>query len=424
MTPLADTAAEQAVLGAILLNPDMFAPVASILCGDPADIFTEDENISTYRAILDTMLSGKPVDIILVAQSMCREIQGDSLWPYVYVSNLTGVVPTSVNAEHYARVVMDFAERRALIEGGKRLQASAEDTDVSPAQAIADLEDSLAVVTGTDAAKATQSTGDVVSDVLATLDNPGGMMGLRTGYGHLDDILCGLHRGDMVVLAARPSVGKTALALNFAHNIAVEGDGAVLFFSLEMAASALVNRLLCIGGHVSGQRWRNGMLTDEQKGRLRVAAQRLTEARFTVNDSSQTMMADVESISKSHAARGGLDLIVVDYLQLMGAEDRRESRQVDVADMSRAVKGIARDLNVPILVLSQLNRTSADEEPRLSHLRESGAIEQDADVVLLMQAEGGDSEQVTVKIAKQRNGPTGRVVLKFERWRQRFESQT
>jgi replicative DNA helicase len=281
--------------------------------------------------------------------------------------------------------------------------------------------------------------GDLVPPAVERIEdlirNQKGETGLRTGYQDLDEITSGLQPSDMVILAARPSVGKTAFALNIAANAAVQYRKGVLLFSLEMSKEQLVHRLLCMVGRINSKRLRTGFLADAEFPKLTEAAGKLAPAPIFIDDAADLSILDLRSKARRIRAKHALDLIIIDYLQLMRPSDPRLPRYEQIGEISRGIKGIARELNAPVLALSQLSREAEKDDsgmPRLSHLRESGSIEQDADVVLMLSrppahnrdGDGGDApideNLINLFVAKQRNGPTGQVQLVFDREHQQF----
>ena len=413
MTELTDFAAEQAVLGGVLIDPAMMGPVSMILRGEPEDIFGHEENAAIYRAMLDMHLAGEPIDIVLLFSRF-----GESRFQMAsMLSDISGSVPASANATYYARAVMDMAVRRALKDAGHQVSSCAEDLTHTPSEILDETIARMPVSPSGGPVAETASVGDTLSDTISQLETHT-ETGIPTGYAWLDDQTGGWQKGDVIILAARPSVGKTALALNFAYHAAVKEHKAVLFLSLEMAAQRLTERLLAIAGGVDTHRIRRSWQAERELLKLKAVVPALKAANIVINDSPSLSFGDVKAIAASRIPAGGLDLIVIDYLQLMTPRSGRENRQTEVAELSRDIKGLSRQLNVPVLVLCQLNRLGDTESPRLSHLRESGAIEHDADVVLLMAR--GENDIVSLDIAKQRNGPTGVCKLVFERRTQRF----
>jgi len=264
------------------------------------------------------------------------------------------------------------------------------------------------------------------------LKSHSGITGLATGYTKLDEMLSGLQPSDMIVLAARPSVGKTAFSLNIAAHVATQLDKGALIFSLEMSKEQLVQRLLCMVGLVDSNRLRSGFLARNEFPKVQKAAEILKNSnKIYIDDTPNINVLELRSKARKHAAQKPLDVIIIDYLQLMSSPSRRENRQVEISEISRSIKGIARELRVPVIALSQLSREAEKDDggiPKLSHLRESGAIEQDADVVLMLsrppvsEMESHHGNLIKVNIAKQRNGPTGLFDLLFEKNIQRFRN--
>jgi len=257
-----------------------------------------------------------------------------------------------------------------------------------------------------------------------------GITGLASGFKKLDELTSGFQQSDMIIIAARPSVGKTAFALNVANYAAVHLNKSALIFSLEMSKEQLVQRLLCLEGQIDSKRLRTGFLAEREFRKLTDAADKLSRAKLFIDDTPNITVLELRSKLRRHKAHHDLDLVIIDYLQLMSSPSRSENRQVEIAEISRSLKGIARELHVPVIALSQLSREAEKDEegiPKLFHLRESGAIEQDADVVIILSPakskEMDDYENIIhVQLAKQRNGPVGRFELLFDRPIQRFKN--
>lgn len=424
--------AERSVLGAVLLNPDAAGVAFEILREDATDVFYVDAHRHIYGAMLQLFSKNMAIDAVTVMEQLRRDGRLEEAGGASYIGDLTGAVPTSANIEFYARLVLDTAVLRRMIgvctaivgrayEGGSEVSelldraeadifAIAEKRQLNPITKVADL------------------LPEAVERIDHIIKSHSGITGLATGYKRLDEMLSGLQRSDMVVLAARPSVGKTAFALNISRHVAVNLRKAVLIFSLEMAKEQLVQRMICIEGMIDSSRLRTGFLAGSVFPKVQQAAGRLSPAPVYIDDTPNISLLELRSKARRHASQHDVDLIVIDYMQLISAAGRFENRQREMSEISRSIKGLARELRVPVMTLSQLSREAEKDEsgtPRLSHLRESGAIEQDADVVLMLsRPPAHESEEqpdrVRVDIAKQRNGPTGRFDLLFNRSMQRF----
>ncbi|MEX2015984.1 MAG: replicative DNA helicase, partial [Candidatus Hydrogenedentales bacterium] len=426
--------AERSVLGAMLLNPDAVGIAIEVLREKPADVFYSGTHQHVYGAMLQLFRNNTPVDAVTLFEQLKRDGHLDEAGGPAYIADLSGAVPTSANVEYYARIVLDAAILRRLISACSRLagEAYSQPDDVSKLLDLAEAE--IFSIAEKRQLNPIYHVEDLLEDSIHRIEeiikSRTGITGIATGFARLDEMTSGFQRSDMVVLAARPSVGKTAFVLNLAANAAIHSQKRVLLFSLEMAKEQLVQRLLCMEGAIDSRRLRTGFLAKEEFPKLQKAAGKLAGAAIYIDDTPNISVLDLRSKARRHAAVHGVDLIVIDYLQLMGGSRRSESRQVEIAEISRSIKGIARELSVPVVALSQLSREAEKDDtgtPKLSHLRESGAIEQDADVVLMLSRppvheREENPDLIHVTLAKQRNGPTGDFKLLFERNLQRFRN--
>lgn len=426
--------AERSVLGAMLLNPDAVGTAIEILRESGSDVFYVEAHRHIYDAMVGLFRKSLPVDATTLQDQLksdgVLEAAGDAL----YLADLSGAVPTSANVEYYAQIVLDTSIQRKLISicSGLAGEAYTDEAEVSSLLDKAEAEIFAIAerrqLTPIHALKDLLVAGVERLEKLKTSRT--GITGLATGFPDLDKMLMGFQPSDMIVLAARPSVGKTALALNIARNVAIRENKGVLIFSLEMSKEQLTQRLLCLEAQLDMRRLREGFQADREFQKLGPAADKLSRAKFFIDDTPNINVLDIRSKARRHASQHDLDLLIIDYLQLMSGRHRSESRQVEIAEISRAVKTLGRELAVPVLALSQLSREAERDEsgrPKLSHLRESGAIEQDADVVLMLwrppahETEGNENF-IRLEVAKQRNGPTGTVDLLFEKYVQRFRT--
>ena len=429
--------AEQAVLGAMLLNSDAVGAVIEVLREDPADLFYVEAHKQIFQAIIALFRESRPVDEITLVDQLKRDGHYESSGGASYVAQLSGIVPTSANAEHYAKIVLNAAILRKLITTCTVIASSAYEAEEDANELLDRAENSIFSIAQTRELNPISKVGDLVNSAIEQIErliaSHTGISGLATGYTKLDEMLSGLQPSDMVVLASRPSVGKTALALNIASHVAIRENRGVMIFSLEMSREQLTQRLLCMEGRIDSARLRSGFLAKEEMGKLQPAASRLYSAPIYIDDTANITMLEIRSKARRHKAQHDTQLIVIDYLQLMsgaGSSRRAENRQVEISEISRGIKGLARELHVPVLALSQLSREAEKDDtgiPKLSHLRESGSIEQDADVVLMLwrppaHQNPQDENLIKVSIAKQRNGPTGILDLLFLKNMQRFEN--
>jgi replicative DNA helicase len=438
--------AERSVLGAMLLNPEAVGTAIEILKDDAVGAFYAEPHQLIYTAIAGLYRDATPVDVVTLMERLNRDGAVEKAGGVSYIADLSGAVPTSANVEHYAKIVLDAAVLRRLISACSNLAGEAYESPGDVNVLLDKAEAAMFSIAETRQLSPIYPVGDLVSDAIDRIDaimrSHKGYTGVPSGFHELDLLLSGFQPSDMIVLAARPSVGKTAFSLNIASHVAIHEKKSVLVFSLEMSKEQLVQRLLCMAGGIDSQRLRSGYLARKEFPKVQLGANKLSTAPIFIDDSPNISILELRSKARRHAAQRSLDLIVIDYLQLMRAPGRTESRQTEIAEISRSIKGIARELRVPVIALSQLSREAEKDDtgaPKLSHLRESGAIEQDADVVIMLSrpaaykrqgsgdddddggGAGGHDKLIHVNIAKQRNGPTGKLDLFFDRNTQRFQ---
>jgi replicative DNA helicase len=422
--------AERALLGSLLRDGDALDDVATII---DADDFRTDAHRRLFTAIVALRDVGKPVSLVAVAEALQQRGDVDEVG-YPYLAELFEDEPTGGNAIHYAKLVKQRSLRRALARVGAEIQREAENPAGTAEEAVADAERRIFALAERGVADGVHDAPKVVGELYDRLDarrqRGAASCGLPTGFFSLDDYLTGLPPSELIVIAARPGIGKTSLAVALARRAAlVEGVG-VLFISLEQARVELFERLLCGMASVDGQNVRRGSLTDEEARRFLAAGDEVRKAPLFIDDAANQRMLRIAATARRLKRRKGVGLVVVDYLQLIEPDNRKVPRHEQVADVSRRLKILARELAVPVVALAQLNRASEareNREPRLSDLRESGGIEADADTVLLLHrpeakepGESAQQDRIVVHIAKQRNGPTAKVVLRFERRFLRF----
>jgi replicative DNA helicase len=414
--------AEQSVLGSLLIDRDAIIRVASYV---KAEDFYFSANGTVYQAILDLYNRREPTDFLTLSDELERRSVLDDIGGLGYLSSLLNVVPTAVHVEYYGRIVERTATLRRLIDAGTQIVGIGFQDGLDAADALDSAEQALFTVSQRRQTKDFQSISDVLDRFFDQLDylqqNRGEVVGVPTGFSDLDKLTGGLQRSDLLIVAARPSMGKTAFALGMAYGAAVQHGRKVGVFSLEMSAEQLVQRLLATETGVDSHRLRLGNIDDSEWDRISRAFGRLAEAEIYIDDSANASVMDVRSKARRLQAEQGLDLIIVDYLQLMSGR-RSDNRVQEISEISRGLKGLARELNVPVVALSQLSRaveTRADHRPMLSDLRESGSIEQDADIVMFIFRDEKYDENSEKKgiaeliIAKHRNGPVGSVNLRF-----------
>jgi replicative DNA helicase len=424
--------AEAGVLGSLLIDPEAIVQVAEFL--KPDDFYREAHR-SIYQAALDLYESGEPADFITLCDELARRGKLDEIGGTAYVGSLANQVPTSRNALHYARIVERTAILRRLIHAAGQIAGVAynePDADAAMEQAEKLIFDVSQRATRTDF----DSIGDILRAYIDKLDalheHRGDIVGVGTGFSDLDKMTGGLQKSDLLILAARPSVGKTAMALSLAHNAALKFGQAVAVFSLEMSKEQLVARILSMDAQVDQQRLRTGWIDDEEWERISESVGRLSQTNIYIDDTAGLPLVEMRSKARRLMMDKGFDLLIVDYLQLMqggGAPGKGENRQQEISEISRGLKQLARELNVPVLALSQLSRaveSRADKKPQLSDLRESGSIEQDADVVMFIYRDevyNPDTDRKNIAdiiVAKHRNGPVGQVSLYFQAAQTRY----
>jgi replicative DNA helicase len=414
--------AEQSVLGSLLIDRDAIIRVASFL--RPEDFYAIANGL-IYKAILDLYNRREPTDFVTLSDELQRRDQYDQAGGLSYLSSLLNAVPTAVHVEYYARIVERAATLRRLIDAGTEIVDIGFRDGVETEEALDAAERAVFAVSQRRQSKDFVSMGEVLDRFFDQIDflqqHRGEFVGVATGFSDLDQLTGGLQRSDLIIVAARPSMGKTSLALGMAYGAAVGHKKTVGIFSLEMSAEQLVQRILSMETGVDTHRLRLGQIDDNEWDRISRAFGRLSEAPIFVDDSATAGIMDVRSKARRLQAEQGLDLVIVDYLQLMSGR-RTENRVQEISEISRGLKGLARELNVPVVALSQLSRaveSRADHKPMLSDLRESGSIEQDADIVVFIYREDKyeeDSEKkgiAEIIVAKHRNGPVGSLNLRF-----------
>lgn len=422
--------AEQSVLGSLLIDRDAIIKVAAYL---KTQDFYIGANGQIYQAVLDLYNKREPTDFITLSDELERRGSLEDVGGVTYLSSLLNTVPTAVHVEYYGRIVERQATRRRLIDAGTDIVGIGFRDGVDTEDALDEAERALFDVSQKRQTKDFQPISDVIDRYFDQIDylqqHRGEVVGVPTDYKDLDRLTGGLQRSDLLILAARPSVGKSALALGIAYGAAVQHGRSVGIFSLEMSADQLVQRLLSTETGVDSHRLRLGMIDDSEWDRISRAFGRLSEANIFIDDAANASIMDVRSKARRLQAENGLDLLIVDYLQLMTGGRRSENRVNEIAEISRGLKGLARELNVPVIALSQLSRaveTRSDHRPMLSDLRESGSIEQDADIVMFIYREDKYDENTDKKgiaeliVAKHRNGPVGTINLRFFEQTARF----
>jgi replicative DNA helicase len=428
--------AEQSVLGSILIDRDAIVEVAEFL--RPEDFYRQQNGL-IYGAMIELFERREPIDIVTVAETLERKDELDAIGGRSYLSSLSNETPTAVHAVQYARIVERKAVLRNLISAAGKIAGIGYEDPAEIQEAIDRAETELFSVSERRIHAGFSPLRSLLHEAFDRLDylhsHRGEISGVRTGFTELDAMTTGLQKSDLIIVAARPSVGKTSLALNIAESAAVRDGKSVGIFSLEMSKEQLVLRLLSSVGDIDSQRLRSGFLEEMDFTRVASAMTSLSEARVYIDDTPNISTMELRTKARRLQAEAGLDLVIVDYLQLMQATttSRDANRVQEVSEISRGLKALARELSVPVIALSQLSRQPEmreSKEPRLSDLRESGAIEQDADLVIFLWREKergqddevSDVEEINLHLAKHRNGPTGRVKLMFRKRQTRFYS--
>ncbi|TDB52031.1 replicative DNA helicase [Bacillus sp. CBEL-1] len=416
--------AEQAVLGAIFLEPSSLTLASELLI--PEDFYRAAHQ-KIFTCMLKLSDQGEPIDLVTVTSDLANQKILEEIGGVAYLSDLANSVPTAANIEYYAKIVEEKSILRRLIRTATDIASEGYAREDEVEVLLNEAEKNILEVAQRKNTGVFQNIKDVLVqtyDNIEVLHNrKGDITGIPTGFTDLDRMTAGFQRNDLIIVAARPSVGKTAFALNIAQNVATKTDENVAIFSLEMGAEQLVMRMLCAEGNIDAQRLRTGSLTSEDWGKLTMAMGSLSNAGIYIDDTPGVRVGEIRSKCRRLKQEGGLGMILIDYLQLIQGNGRSgENRQQEVSEISRSLKALARELQVPVIALSQLSRgveQRQDKRPMMSDIRESGSIEQDADIVAFLYREDyyeKDTENqniIEIIIAKQRNGPVGTVQLAF-----------
>ena len=428
--------AERSVLGSILLHNEAFDQAAEVI--DSSDFYRD-----AHRRIFDKMVKlaerGNAIDLVTLNEELGRSGDLDEVGGPAYITALVDGVPRSMNVEHYARIIKEKATLRNLIFSANKILATAYAGEEDPEVILDQAEHAIFAIADDKVRDGFVSLRDLAQSSLDTIEQLHArkelVTGVPTGFTDLDEMTSGLQPSDLVIVAARPSMGKTSLVLNIAQHVGTKTSKTVGLFSLEMSKEQLFLRMLTAEARIDAQRMRRGYLGERDWGRLSQAIGTLSEAKIFIDDTPSIGVLEMRAKSRRLASQHSLDLIIIDYIQLMQGRGRFENRTLELASISRSLKALAKELSVPVVVLSQLSRapeSRADHRPQLSDLRESGALEQDADVVMFIYREDmyADKSQPPAEgdgvaeliIGKQRNGPTGVVKLAFIREFTRFEN--
>lgn len=425
--PPCNLEAERGVLGSILLLPVVCDDVALVLRGED---FYDDANQIIYGHLREMHDEGRRIDMTLLVERLRSKGDFDRVGGAAYLAEVLQSVPTAANATHYAEIVKSKSTLRALILSSTEILRDAYEEAEESKELLARAEQRIFSILDQQGTGDLSSIRDILQEAMVRIDarmkQEHSLGGVETGFRDFDSMTGGLHDSELVILAARPSMGKTALALNMAEHAALSQGVGTLFVSLEMSSVELADRLLCSLARVNGMRLRNGSISNDDRRRLVEKAAEMSQAPLFVDDTPSRTITEIAATARRLKRRSNLGLVVIDYLQLIEPDNSRDPRQEQVAKIARRLKGLARELKVPVMCLAQLNRqaeATRDNKPRMSHLRESGAIEQDADVVMFIHREeyyctneedkakvAGEAELI---VSKQRNGPTGDVKLSW-----------
>ena len=424
--------AERSVLGAILVHNDAFNLAAQVI--DSGDFYRD-----AHRRIFDKMVQlnerNQAIDFVTLKEELSRAGEIEEVGGPAYVASLADGVPRATNVEYYARIVKEKATLRNLIFAANKILTNAYEADQESDLILDEAESSIFAVADDRLKAGFVPMRDLVKDSFPKIEQlfeqKRLITGCPTGFVDLDEMTRGLQPGDLIIVAARPSMGKTSLVLNIAQHVAVQPDHTVGFFSLEMSKESLFLRLLTSEAQIDSHRLMSGAIGQKDYGRISHALETLSAMRLFIDDTANISVLEMRAKARRLQSEHRLSLLVVDYIQLMSGRGRFENRTLELASISRSLKGLAKELSVPIVVLSQLSRapeSRSDHRPQLSDLRESGALEQDADVVVLIYREDAynrdpnnpDAGTAELILAKQRNGPTGVVRLAFLREQTRF----
>jgi replicative DNA helicase len=430
--------AEQSVLGGLLLDNSAWDRIGDLL---GVDDFYRDDHRRIYRHIARLMESGKPADVVTVAESIESSEDKDKAGGLTYLGQLAQNTPSAHNIKRYAEIVRERAVMRKLVAVGNEIADGALNPLGKDVSQLLDEAESKVFEIAEAGSRGREGFKDIHQllsqvmervDYLYNRDNPSDITGIPTGFSDLDSMTSGLQEGDLVIVAGRPSMGKTAFALNMGEHVAVESRLPVAVFSMEMAGTQLATRMLGSLGRLDQQKLRTGRLTDEDWNRLTTAVGRLHDAPIEIDETPALNPLELRARARRvHRKYGKLGLVIVDYLQLMSASTMGENRATEISEISRSLKALAKELHVPVVALSQLNRSleqRPNKRPVMSDLRESGAIEQDADLILAIyrdevyNPDTPDKGKAEVLILKQRNGPIGHVDLTFLGQYTRFEN--
>jgi len=425
-----DMLAEQSALGGMLLSQEACAEVFESVKG--ADFYAPKHEL-IFEAVATLFGKGEPIDAITVTDELMKQGNLVKAGGADYLHTLTSIVPTAANAAFYAKIVQEKATLRRLVEVGTKIAQLGYANEGDVEDLVNEAQERVYQVGGAsvteDYVGLSTSIEAAINEIESAQKRGGDMVGVPTGFIELDELTHGFHPGQLIIVAARPAVGKSTIALDFARHAAVKANKPTIFFSLEMGRAEIAMRLLSAESNIYLQNMRKGTIGDNEWARLAQVRGQINDAPLYIDDSPNLTLVEIRAKCRRLAQRVGLKMVVIDYIQLMTSGKKVESRQQEVSEFSRALKLLAKELQVPVIALSQLNRQAEqtkDKKPEISHLRESGSLEQDADVVILLHREGiGERDhpragEADIILAKQRSGPTGTVTVAFQGQYSRF----
>lgn len=428
--PPHDLLAEQSAIGGMLLSKDAVADVVELVRG--ADFYIPKHEI-IFEAVLNLYSHGEPTDVIAVTDELTKTGELVRAGGAEYLHTLTGLVPTAANAGFYSSIVAEKAVLRRLVEAGTRIVQMGYASEGEVVDLVNNAQAEIYAVTGgvesEDFVPLTDAVTTAIDEIEAAKGRDGQMVGVPTGFSELDELTNGLHPGQLIILAARPALGKSTLGLDLARAAAIHNDMPVIIFSLEMGRSEIAMRLLSAEASVGLQSMRKGTVHSQDWTTIAQTRGRINDAPLYIDDSPNMTLVEIRAKCRRLKQRVGLKMVIIDYLQLMTSGKRVESRQQEVSEFSRALKLLAKELEVPVIAISQLNRgpeQRADKKPALSDLRESGSLEQDADMVILLhresayEADNPRAGEADLIVAKHRNGPTRTITVGFHGHFSRF----
>ena len=425
-----DMLAEQSALGGMLLSQEACAEVFESVKG--SDFYAPKHEL-IFEAVANLFGKGEPIDAITVTDELMKQGNLVKAGGADYLHTLTSIVPTAANAAFYAKIVQEKATLRRLVEVGTKIAQLGYANEGDVEDLVNEAQERVYQVGGAsvteDYVGLSTSIEAAINEIESAQKRGGDMVGVPTGFIELDDLTHGFHPGQLIIVAARPTDGKSTIALDFARHAAVKANKPTIFFSLEMGRAEIAMRLLSAESNIYLQNMRKGTIGDNEWARLAQVRGQINDAPLYIDDSPNLTLVEIRAKCRRLAQRVGLKMVVIDYIQLMTSGKKVESRQQEVSEFSRALKLLAKELQVPVIALSQLNRQAEqtkDKKPEISHLRESGSLEQDADVVILLHREGiGERDhpragEADIILAKQRSGPTGTVTVAFQGQYSRF----